>query len=326
MHVGNLRHLRPMLPHVSCPPRRGFGVGIALALLLTPGLALARGTALAGADADEDLEDLGARATGSGMVGVANPNDIGALRLNLATASLAERYELYTGAELGPMGHLGLRAGAMDSRTGPVAFGLGYRRLTDKEWLKSGEKPGWKADGETFQNPTEHSGLYAGLAYPFANRRGSAAVDARYDWYTSDLLDQDAAFNFGISAAFRPADTVVLAAAIDNLLENDFRDTERELRLGARWDAGTYFGIEGDALAPVTTTWDWKQVEWRAGANVGVAEFLSIHAGYANDATLSWVTGGLGFMSEKCDLDYGMRVRLDEPWHNVHTLDLRIRI
>lgn len=288
--------------------------------------AFARGTALAGADADEDLEDLGARATGSGMVGVANPNDIGALRLNIATASLTERYEVYTGAELGPMGHFSLRGGAMDSRTGPVALALGYHRLTDKEWLKEGEAPGWKTADETFQNPTEHQGLFAGVAYPFANRRGSAAVNARYDWYDSDQLGQDTAFNFGLSAAFKPAETLVLAGAIDNLLESDFRDTRRELRLGIRWDAGSYFGIEGDALAPVTTSWDWKQVNWRSGANVGVAEFLGIHAGYANDQTLSWVTGGVGFMSEKADLDYGVRVRWDAPWHNVHTLDLRLRI
>lgn len=291
-----------------------------------PAIAFARGEPAASAAANEDLEDVGARATGSGMVGVANPNDIGAVRLSIATASLTERYELYTGGELGPDKHLGFRGGAMDSRTGPVAMALGYHRVSDATKLRVSERPGWKTEEEDFENPTLHQGVFGGVAYPFAPGTASVAVDARYDWYESDELGSAGAFNFGFSFAYRPATPFTLAAAIDNLLENDFRDTERQLRVGARWDAGTYFGVEGDVLAPVRPTWDWQQVDWRVGANVGVAEFLALRAGYANDATRSWVTGGLGLMSEKFDLDYGVRVRLDAPRHNVHVVDLRIRL
>ncbi len=312
MRIGKLRTLRD--------PR-----AILLVALLAPAVASARGTAQPGVDADEDLEDIGARATGAGLVGVANPNDIGALRLNIATASLTERYEIYTGAELGPLAHFALRGGAMDSRSSPVALALGYRHVHDERWLWQDERPGWMTPDSTFQNPTDHQGLYAGLAYPFSNRKASVAVDARYDWYVSDLLDQASAFNFGVSGAWKPADSFVLAAALDNLLETNFRDTSRQLRLGARWDAGQYFGLEGDVLAPVTTTWDWKKLDWRVGANVGFAQFVAIRAGYANEATKNWVTGGVGFTSPDCDLDYGVRVRIDDPFHNVHTLDVRVR-
>ncbi len=290
-----------------------------------PALAHARGQAAASVAANEDLEDIGARATGSGMVGVANPNDVGALRLSVATASLTERYELYTGGELGPDKHLGFRGGAVDSRTGPVTMALAYRRMSDSTNVRLIERPGWKTEEEDFENPTIHQGVFGGVAYPFAPGKASVAVDARYDWYDSDELGSAGAFNFGFSFAWRPATPFTLAAAIDNLLENDFRDTQRQLRVGARWDAGTYFGVEGDVLAPVRPTWDWKQLDWRVGANVGVAEFLALRAGYANDRTRSWVTGGLGLVSEKCDLDYGVRVRVDAPRHNVHVLDVRVR-
>ncbi len=323
MHSGN-----PYACFLANPLRIGTGILTMLGLVVAgwPSPAAAKSTAAAGATADEDLEDIGARATGSGMTGVANPNDIGAIRLSLATASLTERYELYTGAELGPDGHFSLRGGAMDSRTSTVALALGYRRLTDAESLTGAERPGWKTEGQSFENRTEHQGLFGGIAYPFLPGKGAAAVNARYDWYDSELVGKDGAFNFGVSAAFKVASVLTLAGAIDNLLETDFRDTQRELRVGARWDAGTYFSIEGNALAPVAPTWSWQDVDWRLGSNVGVAKFLSLHAGYANNHTRSWVTGGLGLTSEKADLDYGMRVRVDQPRNNVHTLDLRVRL
>lgn len=290
-----------------------------------PAAAWATGVPVAGAAADQDLADLGARATGTGMTGVANPDDIGAVRLSLATASLVERYEIYTGAELGPDSHVVLRGGAMDSRTSAVAVALGYRRLTDNEPLTGLERPGWKTASDAFENPTEHQGFFGGLAYPFLPGRASAAVDVRYDTWDSDRLGTDAAFNFGFSAAFRPIETVTVAGAVANLLENDFRDTTRELRAGVRWDPGDFFGVEADVLSPLTNDMSWQTVNWRLGANVGVATFLSLHAGYANDHTRSWATGGLGLVSERADLDYGMRVRVDAPRNNVHTLDLRVR-
>lgn len=303
---------------------RSFCRGLLLFGAAAPA-AHATGVAVAGAAADQDLADIGARATGSGMTGVANPNDIGAVRLSLATAALTERYEVYTGAELGPDAHVALRGGAMDSRTSAIAIALGYHRLTDNETLSGLERPGWKTADDAFENPTEHQGFFGGVAYPFLPGRAAAAVDARYDAYDSDRLGTDKAFNFGFSAAFRPADTVTLAAAVANLLENDFRDTTRELRVGARWDPGAFFGVEANALSPLTNRMSWQTVDWRLGANVGVASFLSLHAGYANDHTRSWATGGLGLVSERADLDYGMRVRLDAPRNNVHTLDLRVR-
>ncbi len=310
-------------------PLRTFPLRIAtlvtLALATTSSSAWARGAPTPGAAADEDLEGVGARATGAGMVGVANPNDVGAMRLSMATVSLADRYELFVGGELGPDKHLGVHAGAADSQTGPVMIGLGYQRVSDAESLRLSERPGWQEIDEDFENPTVHQGVFAGVAYPFVPEKASVAVDARYDWYEADELSDAGAFNFGFSLAWRPATPFTLSAAIGNLLENDFRDTERQLRVGARWDAGTYFGLEGNALAPVRPTWDWKDVDWRLGANVGIAEFLALRAGYANDHTKSWVTGGLGLVSKSCDLDYGVRVRIDAPRHNVHVVDVRLR-
>lgn len=287
--------------------------------------AWAKGTPVASATADEDLEDAGARAIGSGMVGIANPNDVSAMRLSLATASLTERYEIFSGAELGPDKHFSLRGGAVDSRSSVVAIGLGYRRLTDAEDLKGQERPGWQEPDESFDNPTEHQGFYGGVAYPFVPGVASVAAHARYDWYASDQLGEDAVFNFGFSAAWRPAEQFTMAAAIDNLLENQFRDTERELRVGARVDPGAYLGLEFNALAPIRPTWDWQKLDWRVGANVGIAEVIGLRAGYANNHTKSWVCGGLAFISEKAEIDYGLRVRVDAPRNNVHALDVRLK-
>lgn len=273
---------------------------------------------------DARAEDLGAKSLGRAGVGVADGLDTAAAADHAAAVSLEEVYDVTAGAGLGADRAVLVRGAAVDSRSSVVTLALGYTRLTDDAEPAVADLPGWRPEGVTLEDPTEHQSVRAGLAYPFAGRRLSVALHPRFDWRSSALTGDTSAFNFGASVAGRPLPTLTVAAAAWNLLENDYRDTERTLALGARWQPGTFLGVEGDVLAPLTDDWAWTRTDWRAGLDVGVVEWLVLRAGYASDDAIDHLGVGLGFQSPEASVDYGARVRLDQPSRNWHEIQLTV--
>lgn len=270
-------------------------------------------------------EEGGARALSVGQTGYANPGDVATLPLGLAATSLQSRYEVYSGVGFGADHRFLLRVGAVDSRTSALTLGAMYSRLTDNVPPTGAALPGWKPAGVTLEDPTEHDAVHLALAYPMLDRRLSVGWGGRYDWRISDLSGTDSAFNFGFSAAGQPVQSVTLAGGIYNLLENGYSDTERSFALGVRWDPGPYLGVEGAATAPLTEEGGWDAVEWHIGASVGIAEAWHLNGGFFNDGALSYATGGLAIVTPKADLDYGMKIAIQEPARNIHEIDVRIR-
>ena len=268
-------------------------------------------------------QDMGARALGRGGVGRADGADVSAEAVSLAAISLAERYEMVSGAELGPDGRFLFRGVAVDSRTSAVTLGAGYRRLADNVPPTGSALPGWKPSGAELEDPTTHEGVHLGLAVPFLERRMSFAAHTRFDWRDSAQLGKDNGFNLGFSAAGRPIPTLTLAAGARNLLATDYPDTRRTADFSIRYDPGIYLGIEADVVAPLDR-FTVDQFEWHAGADASMVEWLAIRSGWYADAGTHFVTGGVGLISEKASLDYGVRVRLDDPARNWHALDLRV--
>jgi hypothetical protein len=270
-------------------------------------------------------EDLGARSLARGGVGRADALDGAGGSPSLAANALEDQYLAYTGG-LAAVDHTwGLRAGAVDTRTSKVSLSLGYYRRWDTLPRTGDDLPGWKPPGDDLLNPAIHQGAAGALAYPMLDRKLAIGADARVDFFSSDLLPSDWAFNFGVQAAARPTESLTLSAAVTNLLETGFRDTERSLELGARFDAGTYFGVEGDAVAPLTTEFAWPSVGWHLGADVGIAEPVALRAGFSSDDGRQYVSGGLGLLSKNADLDYGMRIQLSDASRTWHQLDLRVK-
>lgn len=269
--------------------------------------------------------DLGARALATGQTGMANPVDIGGAPSTLATISLTEQYQILAGAGLGPDGRFLLRGSAADTRTSAVSLAAGYYRLTDDVPPAGDDLPGWQPADEELHDQTQHQGVALGVAYPFLDRRMSASINARYDWRSSELHGKQAAFNMGVSYAARPFDALTLSVAAFDLLENEYRDTTRTLSLAGRYDFGPYLGIEVASMAPLTKDWSWAVMEWHAGASVGLVQFLRLNGGYFNDSGVNFATGGITLTSERADVDYGMKVQLDQPGRNFHELDVRVK-
>ena len=139
------------------------------------------------------------------------------------------------------------------------------------------------------------------------------------------FLPDDWAFNFGFSAAGKPVESVTLTAAARNLLETNYRDTERSLEIGARFDPGKYLGIEVNTVAPLVKGVDWTMVGWHVGADIGIADVIALRGGFVADDGETYGCGGLGFLSERAILDYGMRVQVSDAKRTWHQLDLTVK-
>lgn len=269
-------------------------------------------------------EELGARSAGRGEVGIADGGNTAAAPWNTAAVSLDERYDVVTAGGLGADQVVSLRAAAVDTRTASITLGLAYTRLTDNATPLPGDLPGWRTEGAELDDPTRHESVELGLAYPFFERTLSIALHPRYDWRNSELTGKTSAFNFGASLAARPLPSLTFAAGTYALLETGYRDTERTLVIGGRWQPGDFFGVEGDALAPLEDDFSWKRARWRLGADVGLLEWLRLRAGYASEQSQPFASAGLGLTSEQADLDYGVRVQVDDPNRNWHELQVTV--
>lgn len=269
-------------------------------------------------------EELGARAEGRADVGIADGANSGAAPWSTAATSLDERYDVVLTGGLGADRTVLLRAAAVDTRTAALTLAVAYTRMNDDAPPDPADLPGWRLEGVELEDPTRHESVELGLAYPFADRRVSLALHPRYDWRMSALTGHTSAFNFGVSGAVRPLPTLTFAAGTFALLENGYRDTERTLVVGGRWDPGRFFGFEADAWAPLTQEWSWKRMRWRTGADLGVLEWMRLRAGWASDEGVRFGAVGLGLTDEQADLDYGVRIQLDDPSRNWHELQLTV--
>lgn len=290
---------------------------VLLSALLSPS-ALAR---------DPAVDNIGARALGRGSVGIADPGDAGGAQLSLASASLQERYEVVAGVGIGTDDYLMQRGLAIDSRTTVVTLALGYTRWTDSvdpptEWL-----PGWYPEGEEITDATTHQGLWGGIAYPMLGRRMSLGVDARWDWRDSDLNGQTQNFNFGASFSAKPHEMLTIAVAGRELLDLGYRDTERSLDAGIRFDPGVAFGIEADVRTELMGDPVLENLDYSAGIDVSVVRWLSLRGGWTLLEGHHNATAGLALTSDKADLDYGVRWELDdvEALRTWHGLDVRFK-
>lgn len=269
-------------------------------------------------------QDGGARALGRANAFRADPTDAAAAPGNLAALAMDQRYDVYVGAMLGPDATVDLRGGALDSRTSPLTLAAGYRRRTDDVTPTGALLPGWKDPDGEISNPTRHEGVHAGLAVPLADRRASVGLLLRYDWRESFLAGTAQAFNLGGTAAWRPHDTLIVAVAGRNLLENAYPDTRREGDLGVRWAPGEHFSVSVDAVAPLSSDFALGTMSWHGGLEGSATEWLTLRGGYANEAGAHVVGAGLGLASGKTSLDYGVRIELADASRLWHALDARI--
>jgi hypothetical protein len=280
-----------------------------------------------------DLSWQGARALGRAGAGRAAADDVAGAAGNVAAVALDERYEVFAGGAIGADGTYVLRAGAVDSRTAAFTLAAGYHRRWDDVPPSADVLPGWKEPDAELSDPAVHQGGWFGVAVPLASDRVSIAATARYDHSSGALSGASSGFDVGVSVAARPIDVLTLALDGRNLVGSPVEDTTRTVGFGVRVDPGPYLGVGLDLVAPLqddllTAVDGWRNADAHLGLDLGLAEPVKLRGGVAWDETGWRPAAGLALVSERIDLDYGLRIDPAPEVEDVrtwHGLDVRIR-
>lgn len=276
---------------------------------------------------DPSGSTFGARSLGRGGTSIGDPQDCSPAMVNLAAASLREHYEIVAGIELATDSTLLERGSAVDTRTSVVSLALGYYHLSDDVTPAGDTLPGWAPASDELTDATEHQGFFGSVALPLAQRRVSLALYGRYDWRDSEQLGEDNAFNFGAGAAVAPTDYLTFSVVGRDLLDFGYPDEERSVGLGGRFDPGRYVGIQAEVSTEIDGTPVLDAVDFGGGLDVLPIEWLALRVGGQYTDHVPYATAGIGFLSDKADLDYGMSWQADDfgalrTWHE---LDLRVK-
>jgi hypothetical protein len=277
-----------------------------------------------------DLSWQGARALGRAGAVRAAADDVAGAAGSLAAASLDPQYVAFVGGGAGADHTFTVRGGALDSRTSIVTLAAGYHRRWDDVSPSNEVLPGWKEPGAELSDPATHQGGWLGVAVPFAKRRASFAVSGRYDVSEGALSGTSKGFDVGVAFAARPVDTLTLAADARNLVGSDVDATTRTLGLGLRWDPGPYLGLGADVVAPLQDRLlsgpeGWKNADAHLGVDLGLVEAFELRGGAAWDERGWRPACGLALVSERMDLDYGVRIDVGQPVRTWHAVDVNVK-
>jgi len=261
--------------------------------------------------AAEDL--LGARSLGMGATLRANPSADSAVLLNPAGISLGKAYNLngmysYRGADSASL----LSASIVDSYTAKVAAGLFYNFIHASPAKTIALASGPYSLSSTLN--THEAGL--ALAYPLGDvfyvglsgKYVYRSVDQPADAPASGKIDSLNGFTMDVGGILRPWPSLYLAVTGQNLVGLDKTYYPRLMGLGIAYSLGTRFNAEFDSVLNFSTA-DKVKASYHVGGELFLGGSYAIRAGYMYDTlrTANYVTGGLGLVSPKIAVDFGLR-------------------
>jgi hypothetical protein len=268
------------------------------------------------AAAAQDL--TGSRSIGMGGTLRAAPSGETAILLNPAGLTLARSYIIngtyqYRGSDSASL----LNVSVMDSVTKRLAAGLYYSFVHASPSRTLAQKSGKTFTLEETIN-THEAGL--ALAYPLAKML-HLGITGKYAYVdveqpektpTEAVDDGDDGFtmDFGLILTLIPQ--LNLAATFQNAIPIDHVTYSRQLGLGASYTFGTFL------LAEFDTVLDFDRAEvvkpsFHGGLEVFLGGSYAIRGGAQHDTVreATYVTGGLGYVSRKVGLDFGLRQMVD---------------
>lgn len=279
------------------PARRWL---IALSLLLSsPALAA------------QDL--LGSRSLGMGGTLRASPSADSAILLNPAGMGLFRAYNInalysYRGSDAGSL----VNASIVDSFTAKIAAGLSYSFIHASPSKYFALPTGAYALSSTLNT---HEAALA-LAYPLGDvffigltgRYVYQSVDQPADVPAAGKIDSINGFTMDAGAILRPWSSLSIGVTGQNLIGISKDYYPRLLGMGIAYALGTRFNAEFDSVLNFSTAESVK-ASYHVGGELFLGGSYAIRAGYMYDMLRSanYVTGGLGLVSSKISLDFGLR-------------------
>lgn len=270
-------------------------------------------------------------ATGGASRG--SPESFGNILLAPAVLAMDVRYDARVDGLLTSSGAWGLQAAAVDSRTGPITFGLAYRWFKDPNLpLTLAEGRGWEVEGQARENVSKADMIAFCIAGGTSNRKLTFGIDAGRWWRRAAVFGEGAGWRLGASIAGRPADILVLSVGASMALGVTgarAAEGDDDLSGGLRLQFTEELAALADArlVLPVE-----KAPEVSLGGEWVIQGVIPLRAGLYRDGNgrnLA-VTGGLGVTSKQASLEYGILQGIPRsanhrsPFGRVQQLSLRI--
>ncbi|MCO4745966.1 MAG: hypothetical protein KC912_14320 [Proteobacteria bacterium] len=268
---------------------------------------------------------LGANTVATGGASAALTRENAAVTASPGTLALTERYDGMGFGSLGP--GLDYRAGAsaVDSRTGPVAFGLAYRRSHNNLPVTDQDQPGWLVDGAQATNKEQSHDVTIALAVPISDRMFSVGVNGTLLWWKRERRGKGFSGNLDVGFAAAPSKYFTASLTGRNLIyiiEDEDMPVGGVLGLRAG-DREIFHGV-----ADIEYSVPYG-LSVRTGVD-GSAGPTRLRGGYAWDAELSQhhVTWGLGMENTAGAFEYAMRIPVTNNNHGfagiLHTISFRV--
>lgn len=269
------------------------------------------------AAAAQDL--LGSRSIAMGGTLRAAPSGETALLLNPAGLTLSRNYIVngsyhYRGSDSASL----LHASVVDSVTKKLAAGLYYSFVYAQP---SRTLP--LAGGKTFTLEETLSTHEAGLAlaYPLGDMF-HLGVTTKYinisveqpDGTPADAVDEgDDGVTMDIGGIIRVLPQLNLAVTFCNAIPIDHVTYPRQLGLGISYALGTTLLAEFDAVLDFDRGEEKVNPSYHGGLEIFLADKYALRGGVQHDTVrqATYASGGIGFVSSKVALDFGLRQMVD---------------
>jgi len=220
---------------------------------------------------------------------------------------VGERFELGAGGATSNDGTRSAFVGAHDGQTS--SLGLGVQWISDRKEVSPTmeELPGWKREGQTFDNNVESSVLSATIGAGGVNHMFGVGVGLRYYYRASTLGGADRAFNLAPSIAGVVADQWVLSLTVENPIPVDYVDAPLAVGTGTRWAPSRRFAVAVDTHTDLGTVEGEVRFTPMVGAEAWVHDMVPIRLGWTQDGIdqRKLLTAGLGVANDSFDVSYG---------------------
>lgn len=272
------------------------------------------------AAAAQDL--LGTRSVGMGGTLRAAPTGETAVLLNPAGMSLTRAYIInalyqYRASDAGSLVNVSI----VDSATKKIAAGLYYSYVHASPSRTFYDPTGLRFSGvfdleETIQ--AHEVGL--SLSYPLANlihlgvtnKYINVKVEQPEDTPEVVQDDGDAGYTMDIGLIVTPLPGLNLGVVYSNAIPVEHPYYTRQLGMGLAYSMGTSFLAEFDAVLDFDRSEDVK-ASYHGGAELFLGSSFALRGGVMHDTyrKATFATGGLGLVTRKLALDFGLRQMVD---------------
>jgi hypothetical protein len=271
-----------------------------------------------------------AMSSGMGNCVRSSPDDPNSVFAAPALVWVGQRFDLGFGGGRGPSSSRQWQAAAYDGRTSSVGLGVHWSMDARDEIPSNDELPGWREEGETFDNHIESTVLSASVGAGGVHHLFGVGLGFRYYTTTSTLDGTDQSFNLAPSIAGVLGRYWTLSLTIENPLPLEYEGAPLAVGTGARWQPSSRFAVAVDTLSDLGSMPGEVRFSPMVGTEIRIQDVVPLRLGWTQNGITNekFITGGIGAANEAMEFAYGVQLDLwthDEVTH-LHRLAMRLSL